>query len=393
MKLIKNILKGMDLGDDPEKHTVAVAMSGGVDSSVTAALLNECGYKVIGLSMHLYEHRVEINNKKTCCAGVDISDARSVCNKLKIPHYKLNYSSKFNDKVMSDFTDAYIRGETPVPCIRCNQTVKFVDMLNYAKKLGASALATGHYIKRKMIKGVPNLYKAADSKKDQSYFLFATTIDQLEYLRFPLGDLEKNETRDLAKQYGLKVADKPDSQDICFVPEGRYSDLVRKLKPHAIDPGAIVHVDGTVLGKHKGIIDFTVGQRKGLEIGGRKGVSDEESILYVIKINDETNEVVVGPKKYLACDEIEVKDCNWLTNNEEKTLDVLVKLRNTFNPVPAKVEIDHENNTSKIFLDSPQYGISPGQAAVFYSKKDNAHVYGGGWIDKTPKYLNNNAKL
>ena len=393
MNLINDILKDMCLGDDPSKHTVAVAMSGGVDSSVTAALLHECGYKVIGLSMHLYEHRIDINNKKTCCAGVDISDARSVCDKLKIPHYKLNYSSKFNDQVMADFTDTYLRGETPIPCIRCNQTVKFVDMLGYAKKLGASALATGHYIKRKMINGVPHLYKAADSKKDQSYFLFATTNDQLKYLRFPLGGLKKNETRELANKYNLKVANKPDSQDICFVPEGRYSDLVRKLRPNAIDPGLIIHVDGTILGKHKGIIDFTIGQRKGLEIGGRKDVPDEESILYVVKIDEQKNEVVVGPKKYLACDEIELKDCNWITKNKDETLDVLVKLRNTFNPVPAKVKIDHKKKTSKIFLNSPQYGISPGQAAVFYSKKDNNQIYGGGWIDKTSKYLISDAKL
>ena len=380
---IDNVIKEMNLSGKPSDHKVAVAMSGGVDSSVTAAILKECGYNVIGLSMHLYEHKMKVNNKKTCCAGVDISDAKRVCDKLAIPHHILNYSSKFNEKVIYDFTESYLRGETPIPCIRCNETVKFVDMLNFAKNLGSDVLATGHYIKRKLVNGTPQLFRANDAKKDQSYFLFSTTLDQLKFLRFPLGNIDKLQTRDLAKRYDLKVADKPDSQDICFVPEGRYSDLVRRLKPKAVDPGNIMHINGSHLGKHNGIIDYTIGQRKGLKIGGRSGVPDNESVLYVIKIDNINNDVIVGPKKFLGCKEIEIKECNWITNNKKKSLNVLVKVRNTFDPVPAKIKINFDEKTTKIFFQKLQYGISPGQAAVFYSEKDKNHVFGGGWINKT----------
>ncbi len=377
------IIDEIGLEGSPSTNTIAVAMSGGVDSSVTAAILVECGYNVVGLSMHLYEHKLNVNNKRTCCAGLDISDARLVADKLKIPHYVLNYSNRFNEQVIKDFTDSYLKGETPIPCVRCNQTVKFVDMFNYAKKLGANALATGHYIKRKIVDGRPELHRAKDLTKDQSYFLFATTTEQLEYLRFPLGGFDKSQIRSIAKNYGLKVADKPDSQDICFVPEGKYSDLVRKLRPSAVMPGDIIHIDGTVLGKHNGIIDYTVGQRKGLKIGGRKGYNNSDTILYVIKIDHEKNQIFVGPKKNLGCKEVKLKDCNWIINNFSKELSVLVKFRNSFEPVPAKVFRDFDKNTSNIILNKPQIGISPGQAAVFYGLTDKAQVYGGGWINHT----------
>ncbi len=383
----EKIISEIGLNGKPSDNTIAVAMSGGVDSSVTAAILTDCGYNVVGLSMHLYEHKLEINNKRTCCAGLDISDARSVADKLKIPHYVLNYSNKFNENVISDFADSYLKGETPIPCVRCNQTVKFVDMYKYAKKLGANALATGHYIKRIMVEGVPQLHRAKDLTKDQSYFLFATTIEQLDYLRFPLGNFTKNEIRDIAKKLDLKVADKPDSQDICFVPEGKYSDLVRRLRPSSVLPGNIIHVDGTKLGRHKGIIDYTVGQRKGINIGGRKGFSNKNAILYVVKIDHENNDIFVGPKESLGCKEINLKDCNWIDNNLNKKLDVLVKFRNSFDPVSAEVFRDLDMNTSKIVLKKPEFGISPGQAAVFYDSINKNQVYGGGWINYTSPQL------
>ena len=383
----EKIISEIGLNGKPSDNTIAVAMSGGVDSSVTAAILTDCGYNVVGLSMHLYEHKLEINNKRTCCAGLDISDARSVADKLKIPHYVLNYSNKFNENVISDFADSYLKGETPIPCVRCNQTVKFVDMYKYAKKLGANALATGHYIKRIMVEGVPQLHRAKDLTKDQSYFLFATTKEQLDYLRFPLGNFTKNEIRDIAKKLDLKVADKPDSQDICFVPEGKYSDLVRRLRPSSVLPGNIIHVDGTKLGRHKGIIDYTVGQRKGINIGGRKGFSNKNAILYVVKIDHENNDIFVGPKESLGCKEINLKDCNWIDNNLNKKLDVLVKFRNSFDPVSAEVFRDLDMNTSKIVLKKPEFGISPGQAAVFYDSINKNQVYGGGWINYTSPQL------
>ena len=381
----KKIIKDMDLEGSPGDHRIVVAMSGGVDSSVTAALLVESGYDVIGLTMQLYDHGKALQKKGACCAGSDINDARLVANKLKIPHYVLNYENLFQDKVMEDFADSYLRGETPIPCVRCNQTVKFVDMVERAKQLGASAMATGHYIQRKIFSGYPNLFKGLDETKDQSYFLFATTKTQLEFLRFPLGSLTKEETRAVARRHELKVAEKPDSQDICFVPEGRYADVVRKLRPGNIEAGNIIDVNGTLLGKHNGIIDYTIGQRKGIGIGGRKGVEDKNSVLYVIALDSKNHNVIVGPKNLLACNNIKISECNWIVKEPEKSrFKVLVKLRNTSKAVSGTVDVNYDSGFSHLYFDQPQYGVSTGQAAVFYNTEENAHVLGGGWIADAP---------
>ena len=379
------LIEDMDLEGNPSDHRIVVAMSGGVDSSVTAALLVNAGFDVIGLTMQLYDHGKALQKKGACCAGSDINDARSVANKLGIPHYVLNYETLFQDQVMEDFADAYLKGQTPIPCVKCNQTVKFTDMFDRAKKLGASAMATGHYIRRKRKFGKPALYRGIDNFKDQSYFLFATTTEQLEFLRFPLGSLTKDETRNVAKLYGLNVAEKPDSQDICFVPEGKYADVVRKLRPGSIDKGDIVDVKGNILGQHNGIIDYTIGQRKGIGVGGRKGVEDKDSILYVIELDSHQNRVIVGPKEYLKCKEIEINECNWITSKFKKTnTEVLVKLRNSSEPILGKINVDLEAGYSALYFDQPQYGVSTGQAAVIYNPEDEAQVLGGGWITKAP---------
>ena len=379
------LIEDMDLDGKPSDHRIVVAMSGGVDSSVTAALLTNAGFDVVGLTMQLYDHGKALQKKGACCAGSDINDARSVANKLGIPHYVLNYENLFQDQVMEDFVESYLKGETPIPCVRCNQTVKFTDMFDRAKKLGASAMATGHYIRRKRKLGIPTLHRGIDSSKDQSYFLFATTNEQLEFLRFPLGSLTKDETRNAAKLYDLKVAEKPDSQDICFVPEGKYADVVRKLRPGSIDKGNIVDINGNILGQHDGIIDYTIGQRKGIGIGGRKGVEDKDSKLYVIQIDAEKNQVVVGPREFLKCKEIEISECNWIMDKPRKNCSkVLVKLRNSSEPIPGEISINFETNTSELIFDKPQYGVSTGQAAVLYNPNDTSQVLGGGWITKAP---------
>jgi len=379
------LIEDMDLDGKPSDHRIVVAMSGGVDSSVTAALLTNAGFDVVGLTMQLYDHGKALQKKGACCAGSDINDARSVANKLGIPHYVLNYENLFQDQVMEDFVESYLKGETPIPCVRCNQTVKFTDMFDRAKKLGASAMATGHYIRRKRKLGIPTLHRGIDSSKDQSYFLFATTNEQLEFLRFPLGSLTKDETRNAAKLYDLKVAEKPDSQDICFVPEGKYADVVRKLRPGSIDKGNIVDINGNILGQHDGIIDYTIGQRKGIGIGGRKGVEDKDSKLYVIQLDVENNQVVVGPKEFLKCKEIEISECNWIMDKPRKNCSkVLVKLRNSSEPIPGEISINFETNTSELIFDKPQYGVSTGQAAVLYNPNDTSQVLGGGWITKAP---------
>ena len=385
---INQVIEDMDLKGNPSEHRVVVAMSGGVDSSVTAALLVEAGFDVVGLTMQLYDHGQALQKKGACCAGSDINDARLVSSKLQIPHYVLNYENLFQDQVMEDFADSYLRGETPIPCIRCNQTVKFTDMFNRAKKLGASAMATGHYIRRKKDTGIPGLYKAIDLSKDQSYFLFATTKKQLDFLRFPLGSLTKEETRSVAKKFNLNVADKPDSQDICFVPDGKYADIVRKLRPGSIDIGDIVDVEGKILGQHNGIIDYTIGQRKGIGIGGRKGVDDKDKLLYVIALDIQKNQVIVGSKNYLACKQIQITECNWIIKQPKKTeFKILVKLRNTSNPVKGKIKVDFKTGVSELYFDDPQYGVSTGQAAVFYNIEEHENVLGGGWISKAPNML------
>ena len=390
MDFNSKIIKSIGLEGKPSNHKIAVAMSGGVDSSVTAALLHKAGYNVFGVSMHLYNEKIKVNNSKTCCAGIDINDAKKVCDKLGIHHFILNYSSRFNDQVISDFTESYLKGETPIPCVKCNQTVKFVDMLNFSKKMGAVALATGHYIRREIKDGKPNLYRAKDLTKDQSYFLFTTTFEQLSYLRFPLGDFTKSTIRDLAKYFDLNVAEKPDSQDICFVPDGKYSNLVRKLRPESIQKGDIYHVDGSNLGEHNGIIDYTIGQRKGIGIGGRKDAPENEAKLYVISIDEKNNKIIVGPKRYLSCDEFLIHECNWISESDQKKFHALVKLRNTAKPVEVevKVEMDLESRSANVKLKMPEFGISPGQAAVFYDLVDENRVLGGGWIKSTKNYLN-----
>lgn len=365
----------IELGlDKPRNKTrVVVAMSGGVDSSVTAAVLVDAGYDVVGLTMQLYDHG-EVVSKKTCCAGLDIYDARQVADKIGISHYVLNYESLFKQSVMEDFADTYLKGETPIPCIRCNQTVKFRDMFKMARDLGADALATGHYVQRMQGEHGPELHRSIDPSRDQSYFLFATTKEQLDYLRFPLGNLHKNETRELARRFDLPVAEKPDSQDICFVPDGNYARVVERLRPGALESGNIIDLSGKVLGHHNGIINFTIGQRRGI------GVTDNSGDpLYVIAIDPESHEVVVGPKEALARKDIMVRELNWIGYEEEKQIsyDVEVKIRSAQTPLQARLTLLPQNR-AHVELNAAEYGVSAGQACVFYQGN---RVLGGGWIE------------
>ena len=367
------------LAKAPQDTRVVVAMSGGVDSSVTAALMVERGYDVIGITLQLYDHGQAVGKKGACCAGQDIYDARRVADRLGIAHYVLDYESRFRDAVIDDFADSYLRGETPIPCVRCNQRVKFRDLLQTARDLGADALATGHYVQRLEGAAGAELHRAVDPARDQSYFLFATTAEQLAFLQFPLGGLPKAETRAEAERLGLAVADKPDSQDICFVPTGGYASVVEKLRPGAADPGEIVDLSGRVLGRHEGVIRYTVGQRRGLGVGGTA------EPLYVVRLEPEARRVVVGPKTALAKDRVQVRQLNWLAAPlDEAGTAVEIKLRSAQPPVPGRIYPAEqgdgegaEQGTATLLLDQPQYGVAPGQAAVCYA---GSRVLGGGWI-------------
>jgi tRNA-specific 2-thiouridylase len=368
-------MNSLGIDKKPAETRVVVAMSGGVDSSVAAALLREQGYEVVGITLQLYDHGAAVGRKGACCAGQDIHDARNVAARIDIPHYVLDYESRFRQAVIDDFADAYVRGETPIPCVRCNQTVKFRDLLSTAAELGADALATGHYVRRVDGAEGPEMHRAADASRDQSYFLFATTPEQLAFLRFPLGGLEKTETRALAARFDLPVAEKPDSQDICFVPNGSYASVVEKLRPEAVVPGEIVDLDGAVLGRHDGIIRYTVGQRRGLGVGGRDADSDP---LYVIRLEPAAHRVVVGPRSALARRRLSLDGLNWLAGAAapDAGMPVQVKVRSAMAPVPATLR-RVSDGTADVAFDAPQFGIAPGQACVFY---DGARVLGGGWI-------------
>lgn len=367
-------LNSLGLAKAPADCRVVVAMSGGVDSSTVAAVLHDEGYEVIGITLQLYDHGIAVGKKGACCAGQDIHDARRVAEKLGIPHYVLNYENKFKESVIDDFVETYLAGETPIPCVRCNQSVKFKDLLKTAQDLGADVLATGHYVQRVMADGRAELHRGADPDKDQSYFLFATTQEQLDFLRFPLGNLRKEQTRALAEKYELAVADKPDSQDICFVPNGDYSKVIQGIRPDAAESGDIVHIDGTVLGQHDGIIHYTVGQRRGL------GIAHPEP-LYVVKLDAAKKRVIVGPKEALSHREFFIRDVNWLDGAQmpESRDEIRVKMRSLQQPMPAIV-YRTDDGMARIELLDAHAGIAPGQACVLY---DGERVLGGGWICNT----------
>lgn len=369
-------LNSLGFAKPPAATRVVVAMSGGVDSSVVAAQLAEEGYDVVGVTLQLYDHGAALAKKGACCAGRDIHDARRVAEAMGFPHYVLDYENTFREAVIDEFADAYLAGATPVPCIRCNERVKFKDLLQTAKDLDADCMATGHYIQRKVGAAGAELHSAADAARDQSYFLFSTTAEQLDYLRFPLGHLgSKAETRALAAKYGLPVADKPDSQDICFVPNGDYAAVIEKLRPGAADPGEIVDMAGNVLGQHRGVIHYTVGQRRGLGIGGL------EDPLYVVRLDPELRRVIVGPKAALSTRTIPVREINWLGDgafDSQKEWHVMVKVRSTRAPREAVIR-PISATEAEVELLSPEDGVSAGQACVFYAS-EGSRVLGGGWI-------------
>lgn len=368
------LLNSLGFAKPPSLTRVVVAMSGGVDSSVVAAKLKAEGYDVIGVTLQLYDHGAALAKKGACCAGQDIHDARRVAERMGFPHYVLDYENRFRESVIDEFADAYLAGATPVPCIRCNERVKFRDLLETARDLDADCMATGHYIQRKDGPARAELHMAADPNRDQSYFLFSTTQEQLDFLRFPLGHLaSKAETRALAAEYGLAVADKPDSQDICFVPNGNYAAVIEKLRPNAAEPGEIVDTDGNVLGRHRGVIHYTIGQRRGLGIGG---LGDP---LYVVRLDPDLRRVVVGPKSALATTIVPISDVNWLGDQLfSGEIPVMVRIRSTRPPRPAILRPIDATRAEVELLDAEE-GVSPGQACVFYDP-GSTRVLGGGWI-------------